>query len=201
MTYIIPIIEDNMNNISGWNEAYSTNVWSSNNGALEANYNYSSGVMPAYIFSSNINPFKGDYAITGKFNLEKGVLVIASRLTDNKGYIILLQNSVILMKNNSTEQGVPPSILAMSQTPIPKNQWFNFKLIIVDNKIIFYIENNKLLDAVDAEPFLAGNLGFAILSNMNFNSSDLSLDSNKGAAKIDDIKIYEINSSNYLCIQ
>jgi len=56
-----------------------------------------------------------------------------------------------------------------------------------------------MLEASD-DLFNAGNLGFAILSEMNFNSSDTSIDANKGAAKLDDIKIYEINSSNYGCI-
>jgi hypothetical protein len=104
------------------------------------------------------------------------------------------------MKTNSSEQGVPPSILAMSQTPIPKNVWFNFKLITIGNRLIFYIEDRKLIDVED-EQFSAGNYGFAILSDMNFNASDTSTGSNKGFAQVDDIKIYEVNSSNYGCIQ
>lgn len=199
MNYLEPIFEDSMDlGMENWNDAYKTNAWNIIDGELKADYAYSQGSMPSYLFA-NINSFKGNYAMTGKFNLEKGVLVLASRLTDNQGYIILLQNSAILMKNNSTQQGMPPSILAMSQTPIPKNEWLNFKLISIDDKLLFYIEDRKLLEASD-DLFMAGNFGFAILSDMNFNPSDTSIDANKGLAKIDDIKIYEINSSNYLCI-
>jgi hypothetical protein len=200
MTYLNPILEDTMEgNISNWNEIYNTKVWSVNNGVLGSNYTFSQNSMPAYLFA-NINSFKGDYAITGKFNLQKGILILAFRITDNKGYLLLLQNSVLLMKSNSTVQGVSPSILALSQTPIPKNVWLNFKLINIGSKLIFYIEDRKLIDVTD-EQFLAGNFGFVSLASINFDNSDTSIDSNIGIVQIDDIKIYEINSSNYLCIQ
>ncbi len=200
MQYLTPIFQDDMSNgIENWNDIYNTNAWKISDGALFANYTYFQGSMPAYLFA-NINSFKGNYAMTGKFNLEEGVLVIVSRLADNQGYIILLQNSVILMKNNSTQQGAPPTILEMSHTPIPKNEWLNFKLISIDEKLLFYIEGMKLLDITD-DSFNAGNFGFAILSDMNFNSSDTSIDAKYGLAKLDDIRIYEINSSNYLCIE
>ncbi len=200
MQYINPIFSDDMaGEIEKWNDIYKTNAWKISEGVLSANYTYSPGSMPAYLFA-DINNFKGNYAITGKFNLEKGVLVIASRLTNNEGYIVLLQNSALLLKNNSTQEGVPPSILARSMNPIPKNEWLNFKLISIDEKLFFYIENVKLLEASD-NLFKAGNFGFAILSDMNFNSSDSSIDANKGLVQIDDVRIYEINSSNYLCIE
>jgi len=134
MQYLEPILNDSMElGMDNWNDAYKTNAWEIINGSLNADYTYSQGSMPAYLFA-NINSFKGNYAMTGKINLEKGVLVIALRMTDSQGYIILLQNSVILMKNNSTQQGAPPSILSMSQTKIPKNEWLNFKLISIIKK-------------------------------------------------------------------
>jgi len=202
MTYIDPILEDDMSgDLSNWDDYFDTSVWSVKDGVLKSNFSSIKTNTPPYLFS-NINSFKGDYALTGKFKLEKGILALSFRMTNFNSYIILLQNSVVLMKNNLTAQGIPPKVLSMSMTPISKNVWFNFKLTTLGNRIIFSIENRELIDVVDeTDPLLSGNLGFAVLSAKNFNSSDASADSDLGIVEIDDVKIYEINSTNYECVR
>jgi hypothetical protein len=197
ITYLTPILEDDMSNdLSNWNDVYKSNAWKVSEGVIKTDYVSIPNSIPPYLFASGINAFKGDYAITGKFKLEEGVFVIIMRLTDFKGYSLwLMENMALLMKVNSSTPGTPPTALSLVQTPITNNVWLNFKVITVGAKIIVYLEDKKIIDIIDNDELLpSGNFGFSISSQVFDNVYD------KVAVEIDDVRIYEVNSSNYQCI-
>lgn len=198
MNYLTPVFEDDMSNgISKWSEVFETNAWNVSDGVLESNFVSEPNSLPPYLFASGINAFKGDYAMTGKFKLEDGVFVITTRITDFKGYSFwLLENMVLLLKVNATGPGIPPTALAFSQSPITKNIWLNFKAITVGDKIMLYVEDRKVIDVTDDDELLSsGSFGFAVSSQAFDNVYD------SGAVHVDNVRIYEVNESNYLCIQ
>lgn len=198
MTYLTPILDDDMSNdLSNWNDVYKSNAWNVNEGVLKTDYVSIPNSLPPYLFASGINAFKGDYAITGKFKIEEGVFVIIIRLNDFKGYSLwLMENMAVLMKVNSSTPGVPPTVLSLSQTPITNNIWLNFKVIAVGEKLMLYLEDKKIIDVTDNDESLSsGNFGFTISSQ----AFDTVYD--RVSVEIDDVRIYEVNSSNYQCIQ
>jgi len=197
MTYLTPIFEDSMSNdLSKWNDVYKSNAWNVSDGVLKTDYVSIPNSLPSYLLASGINAFKGDYVLAGKFKLEDGVFVIILRLNDFKGYSLwLMENMALLLKVNSTTPGTPPTILSMAQTPITKDVWLNFKAIAVDDKFLVYLEDRKVIDVIDNDELLSsGNFGFTMSSQ----AFDIVYD--RAAVEIDDVRIYEVNESNYLCI-
>jgi len=82
----------------------------------------------------------------------------------------------------------------MAQTPITKDVWLNFKAIAVGDKFLVYLEDIKIMDVVDDNGLLSsGNFGFTMSSQAFDNIYE------KAAVEIDDVMIYEVNESNYLC--
>ena len=196
MTYLTPIFEDSMSNdLSKWNDVYKSNAWNVSDGVLKTDYVSIPNSLPSYLLASGINAFKGDYVLAGKFKLEDGVFVIILRLNDFKGYSLwLMENMALLLKVNSTTPGTPPTILSMAQTPITKDVWLNFKAIAVGDKFLVYLEDIKIMDVVDDNGLLSsGNFGFTMSSQAFDNIYE------KAAVEIDDVMIYEVNESNYLC--
>lgn len=196
--FLTPIFEDDMeSDMEKWNNVYNSTAWEiltiDSEGVLVGNFTSGKDVLPPYLYARGINAFKGNYSFSGKFKIVDGVAILLLRTTDPwNGYSVwIFENGVALIKAKG--EGAP-QLLKMSSTPISKNTWFSFKAVTIGNKILMFIENNKVIEYEDTNDTITnGNFGLSVM--------DTAFDKvyNSGTVYFDDVAISEVNETNYLC--
>lgn len=191
---LTPIFSDDFEgNLSKWNDLFGSGVFSVSDGLLKAKLETSDDNPPAFIYASGINPYNGNYSMSGYLKLSQGVLILLLRANGVKGYSLWLsENKAVLLKQ--VVDNSPPTLLDIKDVLINNGTWINFKAVTFNNRIILFIKGVKVIDYADPEnTFSYGNYSLGVHNKFFDNVYD------SGTAYFDNLTITEVNESTYLC--
>ncbi|VVB76524.1 Uncharacterised protein [Candidatus Tiddalikarchaeum anstoanum] len=159
------ILEEHFSSLSNWNINYGNNTYGVDNGMLVCNVmDQETPLLVSVLNISNMN-----YYFKGDFNIQKGFLILFTRIgQDNNAYILIIgENYAELMKvSNTTNSGM----IYTSTPQISLNNWNNFEIVNYNNIIRVFINGGRIIDYTDtAEPLTSGNLG--LLTTRMYNTT------------------------------
>lgn len=181
--------EEFTNDLSNWEDAFETNTWSIQEQSLLTIVTEEQKTYPLLL--TKVNSADNNLAYENKFMIMEGVALLMFKISeDYENYYILIvgENDVLLSKSTESLQALQYNTLSLARM-----EWNNIKIILLEDKIIIYINDDKVIDYTENNMLSGNNFGVGAYPQV------FEENYTQGLIRFDDIQISEVNEQNYLC--